>query len=786
MTHISLSPRSRRPILALDELAPRGVEEWPILPVLALFSAGWLAFAWPWLSGSVTIPWDAKAHFAPQIQFMAQAIARGESPFWLPYAFSGVPQIADPQSMLFSPPFLALALVNGNPTLHAIDVTIMLALLMVGWSVIWLARDLGWHWAAAAVAALAFCFGASMAWRLQHFGQVLSLGYLPFAVLAVRRAMLRGSVIWGALAGLAGAMIVLGRDQVGLLSVYVLSAYTLWLIVADDAPWPRARRSLAPLVAAAIVGLAIVALPLLMTWLYAAQSNRPAIDFAGAGRGSLHPALGVTALVPHLFGAAGEMAAYWGPPSLIWQGTDLFIAQNMGLLYVSVPVLMLLITGLVRGVLFEREAAFFTLALALVTLYALGRYTPVFGHCYDLLPGVALYRRPADATFLIGAFAALCSGHVVHRWLTNSLPPAAAWQRLAEISVPLAILALGVGFAWYFDRLELARRPLAFAMIWMGLAVLVLAMVDHVRMIRPLASGLVLTGLVAADLVLNNGPNGATALPPAAIDMLEPTSRSPTLALLKSKVKATTTETKRPRVELTGLGFHWPNASLTHRLDNVVGYNPVRPRRYAEAVGAGDSSGNADQRAFPPLFPSYRSTMANLLGLRYIATGIPIEQIDKRLSPGDLPLLAKTADGYVYENQAALPRVLFAHFAQKVEVAAAMRTGELPPVDFRTTVLLENPPGERERRPGRARITSYRTTEVVVEADSPDGGWIVLADPWHPWWRVTIGDVPGVILEANVLFRAVEVPSGRHTIRFSFEPVSGVIAEFRDRIGKPR
>lgn len=786
MTNIRLSRRARQPILPLDEAATGEVGEWPILPVLALFSAGWLGFAWPWLSGAVTIPWDAKAHFAPQIQFMAQAIARGESPFWLPYAFSGVPQIADPQSMLFSPPFLLLALVDGNPTLHAIDVTIMLAIMAAGWSVIWLARDLRWHWAAALVAALAFCFGASMAWRLQHFGQVLSLGYLPFALLAVRRGMRRASVTWGALAGVAGAMIVLGRDQVGLLSVYVLAAYTLWLVVIDDHPTSMARRSLAPLVAAAVAGLVLVALPLLMTWLYAAQSNRPAIDLAGAGRGSLHPALGVTALVPHLFGAAGEMAAYWGPPSFVWQGTDLFIAQNMGLLYLSAPVLMLLVTGLARGVLLEREAAFFTLVLALTTLYALGRYTPFFGLCYDLLPGVALYRRPADATFLIGAFAALCSGYVLHRWLSNSLPPAATWHRLAEVTAPLAILALGVGFAWHFDRLDLARRPLAYAVIWVGLAVLVFAVVDHIRVIRPLASGLMLTGLVAADLAVNNGPNGATALPAGAIDMLEPASRSPTLASLTSKVKATTTDTERPRVELTGLGFHWPNASLTHRLENVVGYNPVRPKRYAEAVGAGDSSGNADQRGFPPLFPSYNSTMANLLGLRYIATGVPIEEVDMRLSPGDLPLVARTTDGYVYENRTALPRVIFAHFAQRVSKADAVKTGNLPPVDFRTTVLLENPPAERERRPGSARIVSYLTTEVVIEAESPDGGWVVLADPWHPWWRVTVGGMPGRIDEANVLFRAVEVPSGRHTLRFSFEPVSGAIAEFRDRIGRPR
>ena len=74
-----------------------------------------LVIGWPWLSGRVTIPWDAKAQFQPQIQFLAQSLADGQSPAWAPYVFSGHPQIADPQAMIFSPPFLALAPHSRRP-----------------------------------------------------------------------------------------------------------------------------------------------------------------------------------------------------------------------------------------------------------------------------------------------------------------------------------------------------------------------------------------------------------------------------------------------------------------------------------------------------------------------------------------------------------------------------------------------------------------------------------------------------------------------------------------------
>ena len=88
---------------------------WPLASVVGIVCLSWLALSWPWLSGAVTIPWDAKAHFHPQLQFLADSWHRGLSPFWTPYVFSGSPQIADPQSLIFSPPFALIAALNPIP-----------------------------------------------------------------------------------------------------------------------------------------------------------------------------------------------------------------------------------------------------------------------------------------------------------------------------------------------------------------------------------------------------------------------------------------------------------------------------------------------------------------------------------------------------------------------------------------------------------------------------------------------------------------------------------------------
>jgi uncharacterized membrane protein YfhO len=74
----------------------------------------------------------------------------------------------------------------------------------------------------------------------------------------------------------------------------------------------------------------------------------------------------------------------------------------------------------------------------------------------------------------------------------------------------------------------------------------------------------------------------------------------------------------------------------------------------------------------------------------------------------------------------------------------------------------------------------YRNTEIEIAADAPAGGILVLNDVWHPWWRASVDGKPAKILQANVLFRAVVVPPGRHLVRFNFHPFGGALAQIRE------
>jgi uncharacterized membrane protein YfhO len=72
------------------------------------------------------------------------------------------------------------------------------------------------------------------------------------------------------------------------------------------------------------------------------------------------------------------------------------------------------------------------------------------------------------------------------------------------------------------------------------------------------------------------------------------------------------------------------------------------------------------------------------------------------------------------------------------------------------------------------RIVTYRNTEVVIDVEAAADGYVVLSDPWHPWWQASVDGQHVPMLRANVLFRAVWVPTGSHTLRFEFRPLAGL------------
>lgn len=787
-------------------LEPRGLDGRLVAAIAAIVVA-WVVLTRPWLSGTYAVPWDAEAHFRPQLAFLAHAIHAGEGFAWNPYIFAGWSQIADPQSLIFSPAFFLVALIVPDPGAVALDATVFAQLGVGALALMLWFRDRGWHAAGGAVAAIAFAFGGSAAWRIQHTGQVMSFAVIPVVLFLLDRMLARRSIGWGFLAGLAAGLLALGRDQIALLGIYFLVGHALVEILAPADRLSRLGRAVLPSLAGVVGGLLVVAVPVVMTLILTEHSNRPTIDLIEAGKGSLHPASLISAAIADLYGQGDQAVDFWGPPSKAFGVTDIYLAQNMTAVYAgALPIMAILMLGLGRGLLWSRGIRYPTVAAIFFVLYGLGWYTPAYRIFYETMPGVAMFRRPADATFLIGFSIAVLGGWLVHRRLTGELPPATTATRVGQAATLLAVfVVLPIAFGLHADRLALVWKPLVTAWVFSAAALGVLAVAAHLARAggNPGAYGAIaLVGLfTTVDLAWNNAPNESTAYPAATFDVLSTATHDPVIPFLKKKLAETTGGDRRDRVELAGIGFHWPNASMVHGLDNTLGYNPLRFVYYAKATGAIDHAALPEQKEFSPLEPSYDSLLADMLGLRWIVTGAPVETMDKKLAPGRLIEVARfpaipgiapaigRAETYVYENPRALPRVLFVDGARPVDFDALIATGRWPAgFDPRREVLL--PPsalpggpvaGDPASPAGRATLAAYHNTRVDVDVEAERPGWLVLNDVWHRWWRVSVDGRPADLARADAIFRAVHVEAGRHRVSFTFHPFAGAWADAKAR-----
>ena len=85
------------------------------------------------------------------------------------------------------------------------------------------------------------------------------------------------------------------------------------------------------------------------------------------------------------------------------------------------------------------------------------------------------------------------------------------------------------------------------------------------------------------------------------------------------------------------------------------------------------------------------------------------------------------------------------------------------------------PPIMQERLPSEAvgdvRVVLFNTDEFTAEVDvaRPGGGWLFVANPFHPDWHALVDGKNAKIWVANGTFQAVYLDKGKHVIRFFFD-----------------
>ncbi len=247
-----------------------------------------------------------------------------------------------------------------------------------------------------------------------------------------------------------------------------------------------------------------------------------------------------------------------------------------------------------------------------------------------------------------------------------------------------------------------------------------------------------------------------------------------------------------------------PNANILYHKDAYQVYPILTSNRYAVINGLLEE--NIPLNSVDETFETNKISK-KILQMNNVGTIVSHYGNDSYKAPFSVDLDEEKI--YSYKTDAPLPRARMVYDYKVVETVEAL-TAEIGNDDFDPvkTVLLESKSSKftnSDKKNVQAGIVEWRKdthTEVLLDVETAQDGFLVLADLYFPGWQAAIDGKKTEILPANGSQRAILIPSGKHLIQFVYKPSSfkigfiitvvahlltvlaafGVI--FRSRIGK--
>ncbi len=672
---------------------------------------------------------DFTQEYFPLAVTVARALREGELPLWNPYSNGGQPLLADPQNAVLYPfTWLVLPFLTGHEgeSLRAFQALVPLHFALAGIFSYLLARQIASTKGGAVVASLTFTYsGLLTSYPVQQLPILRVAVWLPVQFLALLLALERQSYRWALMGGLALAMAVLaGHPQTLLFQLYALALlglYRLFLTWWNGGGWGAIGRQVGLMAVFGLGGAALSAAQLLPTYEFMLHSNRAEISYAFASSGFRPSELVLDMLAPGVLGGL--------PP------------------YVGVLPLLLAVLALLRP---RHGMVPLLVMLAAFGLFlSLGGQSFLYPALYVLAPGFDLFRNQERGIYLFVFATSLLAGlgadALLAMWSWRERRAMAALGRYLVVLLLMAVAVAGAIFWGYLSaeagggevhRWREIADGYSFFILMLGLASAIFLL-----RLRWRPSRAVLPGLMAAVVALDLFTASARAnLSGRKAD--EVFRESGIVRTLRAEPRYLRVD---DREVLNG------NHGLVYGIPTIGESFAMRVRAYAE-LAAGVP----------------RERLQDLLGVAYVVTR-------EGTAPGGELVLEEP-----FQQEKDL---LFRRPAQRAYLAAevirVMGPGDalaaLASPMFRPgrTVVLEG--DTLAEVPG----TTGQVTRVEVgwnwstwEFWADGEGVLVVSEMDYPGWRATLDGTPIALDRANYALRAVSVPSGQHTLRLEYWPVT--------------
>jgi len=742
-------------------------------------------------SGGVFFQRDVQLLWFTHVDTFVRAVAGGAWPVWNPSLAFGQPLWADANAQLgYAPTWLNLVL---HPWRYYTVYVAAHAL----WGAIGLyalARRRGLARDAALVAAALWTTSGPLVATAPMWNQLGGAAWLPWAVLAAETALDTGrsahAVRWGAT---LAAPILAGSPEGALLAAILGAAVTVGRVFGTRERLPL-RRAVFSLGAACVFALALSAVQWLPSLEAARHSARAALGPEARAYWSVHPLALLQIVFPVLVDTPGlrpDRAA-----ALSESREPYFASLYLGLAAAG----LVLASG--NGPA-HRRRRFLAVAIVVAALVALGRHTPVHGIVVAVLPPLRALRYPAKAMTLAAFAWALLAGMGFEAWRS----PLAEERRFRlRVLLPVAALTLAAGVTALLILREPDRwgaaifaepsagltyadllAPTEVRLVGAALAgAAVLAVGVFARAIPAPARGAAVAVCAVADLLLAHhalNPTAPPALythPPALLDVVRPVDgariyvydyffpgRSPRyLGRAAPYVVARAPEGWSVRAaQALGMRLYlFPPTAAPWGLEGSYDLDvPALGSPYVAALTA--------------LLRNVEGTPAHTRLLRVGAVSHVVALHSRGFE--DLELLASVEGLFpepmrVYRVPEPRPRTYAVSGARVAEGDDAVRTLLDPAFDPAQEVVLSAGPAARvdPSFSGVSRLAARDADHVAVDAELSSRGYVVLVDAWDPAWRATVDGRPAELLRANVAFRALALPAGRHRVEMRYRPVT--------------
>jgi len=757
---------------------------------LVLLGVGAFLFPGAIFRGEVFYDRDIHLEWYSQVEGFVRAVASGAWPIWDNTIGFGESMLADPSSQICYPPsWLNLILPPWRYyTLFAFGHLVFAAL-----GVVRLGRRFGLPLVAGLAAATVWVTSGPMVsivnlWH--HFAGACWMPWVLDAALRAARSRRPGrTVVW--------ALVQAGQILAGSADMVAMTLALTMLVLVPAVRWRRPfhpwNLSLVARAGAAVaLALGLTAFLWLPTLEAASRSERAELPQNMRTTWSVHPMALFQSLLPLFPGdaplAPGVAAAF------LETGRTPLLAS----LYLGVGTLGF------AGAAFlsprRRLRALLIVALAGSLLVALGHHAP-FYEALVTLPPLGFLRYPSKAMIVAALSWSMLVGLGVEAWARGEARRGFSFVVALCLAVALlaaamaAVLAFVPGLAAFtlaegtqsLDSLRAIARGLvlpAFVAVAATAAALRRRAVGASPSLAAGVAALAVVDLLVAHRPLNpTAPAELVAFRPPVIDVVRdgeggrlyayeyfltagsarrylgrddpyvilpppgvPRARAQLLSLRLYPFPPSAARWGVEGsfdVDTRGL-FPLPLARLSTLL-RAVEATPAHDRllrlgavRYVVALHTRGFEGLEAVRTLPSLFPE---------PIRVFRVGNP------------LPRAYAVSGARVADGDTALRLLVDPEFDPAREVVLASGPPRPPRTDFR----------------GSCRLVSLRADRVAVDAELSDAGYVVLVDTHDPGWRVAVDGERRPLLRANVAFRAVEVPAGRHRIEFLYRPVSALI-----------